>query len=94
MKRQLLKLQLLIFFIILFIFFYLLIIERNPYKIPSALLEKKFPNFEAETLLENKKFISSEQFGKEIVLVNFFATWCAPCRDEHPFIKLFSDKKK
>tara|TARA_B110000438_G_scaffold303449_1_gene364975 strand:- start:1499 stop:2029 length:531 start_codon:yes stop_codon:yes gene_type:complete len=94
MKRQLLKVPLLIFFIILLIFFYLLIIERNPSKIPSALLEKKFPNFEAQTLLKNKKFISSEQFGKEIILVNFFATWCAPCRDEHVFIKRFSDEKK
>ena len=26
-------------------------------------------------------------------MVNFFATWCLPCRDEHVYIKRFSDEK-
>tara|TARA_B100000029_G_C17410901_1_gene900698 strand:- start:173 stop:631 length:459 start_codon:yes stop_codon:yes gene_type:complete len=68
-------------------------IDRNPSEIPSQLLNKNYPNFEAELLLKNKKFISSEEFGNEKVLVNFFATWCKPCRDEHIHIKNFSDKK-
>ena len=50
MKKQFLKLPIIIFFIILFIFFYLLIIDRNPSKVPSALLNKSVPNFEAESL--------------------------------------------
>ena len=73
-------------------FFYLLIVERNPNEIPSNLLNKKVPNFETESLLKKQKFISSEEFGKEKVLVNFFATWCKPCRDEHGNIKKFSNE--
>jgi cytochrome c biogenesis protein CcmG/thiol:disulfide interchange protein DsbE len=91
MKKQFLKLPIIIFFIILFIFFYLLIIDRNPSKVPSALLNKSVPNFESETLIKNKKFVSSKEFGNQVVIVNFFATWCKPCKDEHVFIKRFAD---
>ena len=28
------------------------------------------------------------------MLVNFFATWCKPCRDEHNFIQRFSNESK
>jgi len=92
MKKQLLILPA-IFLLILLIFFYLLIIDRNPTELPSTLLNKNVPKFETESLLKEKKFISSEEFGGEIKLVNFFATWCKPCRDEHNFIKDFSNQE-
>ena len=93
MKKQLLKIPVIIFSLILLIFFYLLIIDRNPNEIPSNLLNKKIPNFQTVSLLKKEKFISANEFGNEIILVNFFATWCKPCRDEHKYIKLFSDEK-
>ena len=83
-----------VFFLILLVLFYLLIIERNPTELPSALLNKNVPKFESESLLKEKRFISSEIFGKEIILVNFFSSWCKPCRDEHRYIKRFSNLKK
>jgi len=83
-----------VFFLILLVLFYLLIIERNPTELPSALLNKNVPKFESESLLKEKRFISSEIFGKEIILVNFFSSWCKPCRDEHHYIKRFSNLKK
>jgi len=94
MKKQLLKIPFIIFFLILLAFFYLLTIERNPYEIRSNLLNKSVPKFKTETLSKNKNFISSQEFGNEIILVNFFATWCKPCRDEHKFINKFSKKDK
>jgi len=93
MKKNLLILPSIFFFIILSIFFYLLIIERNPSELPSNLLNKNVPIFETESLFKNEKFISSQEFKNEIILVNFFATWCKPCRDEHVYIKRFSNKK-
>jgi len=94
MKKKLFIIPSLIFLLILSTFFYLLIIERNPSDIPSNLLNKNVPNFETELLFNDKKFISSKEFGNEIVLVNFFATWCLPCREEHVYIKRFSDDEK
>ena len=94
MKKQLLILPSIFFLLILLIFFYLLIIDRNPSDLPSVLLDKNIPKFETESLLKDEKFISSKDFGNEILLVNFFATWCKPCRDEHTYIKRLSNKKE
>ena len=94
MKKQISIIPVIIFLIILSIFFYLLMIERNPSEIPSNLLNKKVPQFETKSLLKDESFISTKEFGNEIVLVNFFATWCKPCRDEHAFIKRFSNENK
>ena len=93
MKKQLLILPSILFLLILLIFFYLLIIDRNPTELPSTLLNKNIPKFEAESLLKEKKFVSSDVFGKKIKLVNFFATWCKPCRDEHNYVKDFSHQE-
>ena len=92
MKKKILIFPSIFFFSILSIFFYLLIIERNPSEIPSNLLNKKVPIFEAKSLFKNEKFISSNEFKNETTLVNFFATWCKPCRDEHIYIKRFAKK--
>ena len=94
MRKNFLILPSIFFFLILSIFFYLLIIERNPSEVPSNLLNKNVPIFEAQSLFKNEKFISSQEIKNEIILVNFFATWCKPCRDEHVYIERFSNEEK
>jgi len=94
MKKHISKLPSIIFLIISLVFLYLLIIERNPSEIPSALLNKNIPSFVTESLLKNEKFSSKNEFGKEVVIVNFFATWCKPCRDEHIYFNRLLNEKK
>ena len=94
MKNKIFIIPGLVFFLILLIFFYLLTMDRNPSEIPSNLINKNVPNFKADTLLKKKKFISTVEFGNEVVLVNFFATWCKPCRDEHFYIKSLANKNE
>ena len=94
MKKKILLLPLGLFLLILLTFAYLLVIDRNPQEIPSNLINKKIPNFEANSLFKEEKFIFSQELKPEIVLINFFATWCKPCRDEHLYIKKFSEQKK
>jgi len=91
MKKKILIFPFITFLFILIVFFYLLVIERDPSELPSVLIDKKVPTFETEYLLNKKKFISKNEFGSEITLVNFFATWCGPCRDEHIYIKRLSN---
>ncbi len=93
MKKNILITPIILFFLILLVFFYLLIIDRNPSELPSVLINKKVPTFEAKLLLENKIFVSPGEFGNETTLVNFFATWCKPCLDEHLYLKKLSNEK-
>ena len=93
MKKQILTIPAIIFFAVLSMFFYLLIIDRNPLEIPSNLLNKNVPKFTTDSLFTESKFSSPQDFNNEITIVNFFATWCKPCRDEHVFIKRLADKK-
>ena len=94
MKKQFFKIPIIFFIFILSIFLYLLIIDRNPSEIPSNLLNKNVPKFVTKSLFNSKKFFSEEEFGNETTIVNFFATWCKPCRDEHVYIKGFANENK
>ena len=94
MKKKILISPIIVFFLILLVFFYLLIIDRNPSELPSVLINKKVPAFETKSLLENKIFVSPNEFRNETTLVNFFATWCKPCRDEHPYLIKLSNEKE
>lgn len=94
MNKNFLIIPTILFSLIILIFFYLLIMDRNPSEIPSALLNKKVPEFKTESLLKHEKFISPKEFKGQLTLVNFFATWCKPCLDEHLYINRFSSEEK
>lgn len=59
----------------------------NPREIPSALIGRPVPEFALPPVQGRQQGLSSLDLKSgEVSLVNVFASWCLPCRIEHPFL--------
>lgn len=63
----------------------------DPSKLPSALIGKQAPTLDLPALEGLSKnnvampgLASGELTGGGVTVLNVFASWCGPCRDEHP----------
>ena len=73
----------------------------DPTKLPSTLIGKPVPEFALpalDGLTHNGKtvpgFSSADLKKGQLALVNVFASWCAPCQQEHPLLmELAADKR-
>jgi peroxiredoxin len=53
---------------------------------------ERAPNFELENL--NGKTTNLSEFRGDMVILNFWATWCSPCNEEIPLLKNFYKENK
>ena len=78
------------FLIIVFLSFTQLFAQR---KIENQKNSNKAPDFTLEDL--NGKNVKLSDFKGKVVIINFWATWCPPCKAEIPdFIELYKTYQK
>ena len=65
---------------------------KNLFTPHRSYLSQYAPDFALERL-DGRPFKVSEQLGKNVVVLNFFATWCGPCRQEMPELEYFLDRQ-
>ncbi|MHA7971154.1 DsbE family thiol:disulfide interchange protein [Rhizobium sp. CAU 1783] len=64
---------------------------KNVSEIPSALIGTKAPTLDLPALDgSNTPPLTSPAIAGKLTLVNVFASWCVPCRQEHPILKELS----
>ena len=94
MKSKVIAITLILFFLVTFVIFFKGLKNPNLYT-PILNQEKKVPSFELKSFEDNSKIISEKIFrGNKYYLMNIWASWCIPCREEHKFLmELKKDRK-
>jgi cytochrome c biogenesis protein CcmG/thiol:disulfide interchange protein DsbE len=94
-RRLFVLLPLLVFLGLAGLFLSQLLSGRDASEIPSALIGLPAPQTNLPPLDgANLPGLKSKDFAGKVTLVNVFASWCAPCREEHPVLLGLSQDKR
>ncbi len=85
LKKGIKIVTLLITFGSLFIFFYISLNKKKEFE-PKVMIGKEFPTLSSKSLFDDKIIKIEKGTSDKIFLVNIFASWCLPCKIEHPFL--------
>ena len=72
-------------FLIIFIFFISNVLANETPNIKNIVITKELKTYDNITFVDSKeKIIKLSDYKGKLVLLNFWATWCAPCKEEMP----------
>ena len=65
----------------------------NPLEVPSPLIGKPAPTFDLPRLDDPGQRVRREDLIGKVWMLNVWASWCAACRDEHPYLVEMAKRK-
>src|SRR5260370_19513478 len=92
MRRLLYLLPVALFAVLIAYFALTLRPGRDPSALPWALIDKPAPDFDLAGLA-SAQGLSRAALGGHPAIVNFFASWCVPCRAEHPLLMRLAEQE-
>ena len=90
--QNIIKITIVIIFFFTIGVFFISLDKDNSYNTES-LIGKKITKINLEHFNEKKFFINEDLKKNNYTLINFWASWCGPCRDEHAFLIELSKEK-
>jgi len=69
-------------------------LQNDNESLPSALIDQPAPTFQLASLPGHEPGFSSADLAGHVSLVNTFASWCTPCRAEHPVLQALAATKR
>ena len=60
--------------------------EKNAAEVPSVLIGKPAPEFDLPPIEGMDGGLKTADLQGRVAMVNVFASWCPPCRQEHPLL--------
>ena len=93
MKKRVISSSIIILLIFVFVIFYKSLNKSSFYEPTSKI--KNIPQFLATSFYSKKEINSKKIFDEDkYYLLNIWASWCVPCRDEHPILVNLSKNKQ
>lgn len=68
-------------------------LNLNPREVPSPLIGKPAPAFELTRLDAPELRLKRDDLLGKVWVLNVWASWCAPCREEHPLVVELARRK-
>ena len=82
-------------FLIIFIFLLSNSFASEVPDIKNLTINKEFKKYDSLTFLNAKsQKLNLDSYKGNLIILNFWATWCAPCKDEMPSLDVLLDKSK